>query len=190
MSDLIQKIACNDNGIKYENLLSSLVIVKSLLDCNESGNVLDNSALDTLNKLFNNSTLCKKDKWFDLHITKNCIKYYSCFDNKKIYYYSKNCETNCYNWEPKKTACVIKALELAKTKYEEVAKIYKSCKQTNKFCKLDDFKDIADILVFYLSYELEKDKFLDVDTVLVALCDILKQRIYFDRLILKSNVTL
>ena len=51
------------------------------------------------------------------------------------------------------------------------------------------FKEIADIFSFFLSYKLDEELYEDVIIIITALCDIIKQRIYFDKINFKTLIT-
>lgn len=198
--ELIQRAICED-APDYESLLSNLSIVSTLITCDKDGYLAQNTAYEILIKLFKSGNDgCKPNSWFDIpnyddgskstnstNSTNSmnstnttckkckCMTYYSCFQDLMIYYYSKECDIESKPWKPEKSKCIIRALELIKHNIRD------SC---------STFREIVDSIVLYLITNISNIKYEDALTLIHAICDALKQRIYMDRLLKKSAMTL
>ena len=180
-TELIQRSLCNE-GPDYESLSASLVIILNLLNCDSDCKLEKNTGYDILKKLFlsgNNGE--DPNLWFDVEDADcdrcGCIKYFSCFDERIVYYYTKDCNIASYPWKPKPDPCIEKAVLLVLEKFEELPR------------PLETFKEITDGVVLYLAYCLELESFTNILTMINALCELIKQRVYFDRMLRKSLIT-
>lgn len=162
---------------QYEALLSSLNIVKNLLRCDHNGKFVKGPAYDILKELFDSGNDgCKPNMWFDVHTTCNDeLCYYSCFEDRIIRYYNKKCRSKKTLWKPEITACIENALDIIREKID-------SCPCT--------FREIMDLLVLYLMCSIECIEFDEIVIIMIAMCDLLKQVIYYDRIVKKSAATI
>lgn len=184
---ILHKMVCDDRQ-NFEGLLSSLAVIKNLLNCDKDGKILTNTAYDIIQKLFNIGNKCGEPlEWFDTEVIDGCFTYYSCFEEKKIYFNSK-CKIKCCYWKPHLTPCVIKCLEIAKKKILDIYEQFGNDQLYNLVHCSKTFKTIIDILSLYLSYDLKKEKYDDVLSILNVMCDIIKQRILIQNVIKKELI--
>jgi hypothetical protein len=92
MSQTLANRSLCDDTANYENLLASLAIVRSVLDCDPSGNFASGVGATILSKL--------AAEWLD------------CFTNQDVYYYSKTCELLPCEWLAVKNGCINEAIEI------------------------------------------------------------------------------
>ena len=185
----------NSDCTNYESLLPSLVMIKTTLECDSNG-MITGIGYDIIKKLFHNGHCHKKPNgWFDFEFICDKLHIYSCFKNKKIYYnklvidYESESSSSCcephkcqqkilyklcyYKWKPQKSICIKKAL-----------KITGKCPN-----KLNTFKEIVNVFIFYLAYDTLNKSYDDILEVINALCDIIKQRIFLDKILKKKLIT-
>jgi len=182
-----------DKELPYNTLLASLGMIKNQLNCDSNMLVANNTAITILNNLFNSGVSetkeCQPKEWFDIQENcYGCVSFLSCFDDKKIYYYDKDCKVVYSLWKPSITECIKKAVRLSKKKYRN-SQIKCGC---NHYIgsSYKTFKELADLFVFYLTYNPTCEKLIEYLVVFDALCDLLKQRISIDRVIRKDALTL
>ena len=180
-TELIQRSLC-DEGPDYASLAASLAIISTLINCDSDGKLQKNTGYDILKKLFLSGNNGEDPKlWFDVEDADcdrcGCIKYFSCFDERIIYYYSKDCNIKSYPWKPKPDPCIEKAICLVLEKFKELPR------------PLETFKELADGVVLYLAYCLDLESVDNLLTMINALCELIKQRVYFDRMLRKSLIT-
>ncbi|QKF94492.1 hypothetical protein QKU48_gp1034 [Fadolivirus algeromassiliense] len=85
--------------VTYESLLSSISLIKSVLECDVDGNIVLNSvAVNILNNLFGQDGI-----WYNPNM--------SCFDDLYIYYNNKSCGTTGILWQPVLSDCLKEANE-------------------------------------------------------------------------------
>ncbi|QKF94643.1 hypothetical protein QKU48_gp1185 [Fadolivirus algeromassiliense] len=134
-SELAQLSLCH--GVNYENLLASMSLVKTILECDAEGGVLLGSvASQIMNELFGtfdattspgNSPYNYLDGdaglWFDPEATSPAFVGNStspsaspttCFDQLSIYYYNKSCGVSPVVWNPEVNDCIEAAIALIK----------------------------------------------------------------------------
>jgi hypothetical protein len=186
-SELILKSICDD-GPDYEGLLASIGILKPLLDCDSNGKIKEGPGIDILKKLFlSGNNGCDPNIWFDLdecchHKDKeecDCIVFFSCVDERYIHYYDKKCKIVCKAWKPQITDCIERAIDKVIEKFPHYP---------TQICT---FKEIVNGFLLFIATGLKEDclDYQELHVVLIALCDVLKQRIYLDKLLHKALVT-
>ncbi|ARF09421.1 hypothetical protein Indivirus_1_44 [Indivirus ILV1] len=174
--ELLQK-SLNSDCNNYEDLLQSLVVTKTTLECDSNGKIKKSIGYDIIQKLFKSGYVGNKPiEWFDYEIKEDKIFIYSCFKDKKLYYYKLNdcknkCETTYSKWKPEKTCCI-----------NDVLNMIDKCSH-----KLKTFKEISNAFSFYLAHDTLDKNFIDIISTIDAFCDLLKQRLYLDK-ILKKNI--
>ena len=179
-TDLIQRSLC-DEGPDYTSLAASLATIKNLICCNSDGLLEQNTGYEILKKLFLSGNDGEEpNAWFDVEddTCGRCghLKYFSCFDDRIIYYYGKDCKIKCKPWKPKITPCIENAIELVLEKYEEL-------------CDLETFKELADAVVLFIAHGLDTEQWEDILTMINALCELIKQRVFFDKTLRKSLIS-
>ena len=210
---LIKQALCRDPS-DYESLLASLSIVRTLLDCDPNGNVVEGAATDILKKLFkgieqftaDEGDCCNNDGFTDLEgagawtkFDENCVLVpgSSCFKNLCIYFNTKVCWPGVCPWRIICDPCIEEALEI-------------SICMTNMGCDELCFTDIAECFAKYLGCQIlnpgtcSPDPTLqhdpncpeigeplhDVLVVLDALCSIVKQKAEAKRILKKALLTI
>jgi hypothetical protein len=181
-NELIRRSLC-DESPEYHRLTASLVTVETLLVCNAEGKLVKNTGVQILEKLFlSGNDGCDPKQWFDVKDSTckkcGCLKFYSCFDERYLYYYDKKCKIRCKPWVPKKSKCMKKTLKMVVAKYPEYPQPIKT------------FKDIADALTLYIAHGLCTESWEDILAAIKALCEVVNQRVYFDMGLKKQLVTL
>lgn len=93
--ELYQRSMCSDSN-DYENLLANLSVVKSLLECDASGNVPVNApATQILLNMFRDDVKTPANNGF----------WKDCFLSREIYYYDKTCSFQSEPWSPTVDGC-------------------------------------------------------------------------------------
>lgn len=198
---LIKQALCRDPS-DYESLLASLSIVRTLLDCDPDGNVVEGAATDILKKLFkgieqfteDEGECCDNDGFIDLEGAGAWTKFdengnllESCFNNLCIYFNTKNCWPGVCPWRIICDPCIEEALDIS------------NC-FTELGCEDLCFTDIAECFAKYLGCLILNpgvgnkpevgEPLHDVLVVLDAFCAIIRQKAEAKRLLKKALLTI
>jgi hypothetical protein len=167
-STLVNRSLCAD-ATEYEAVLSSLSVVRSLLDCDGSGNI-EGVSVTLLTKMFSTTNNVPDGEggyingaWVD---ASNNI----CSGELPLYVYGKDCSFLECQWAPISNDCINDAIAIVGGG------------------PYDTFKEMYDAFATYLGAPLG-ETLTDVLTVLIAMCDILVQRVTANRSLRKTSIT-
>lgn len=205
---LIKQALCRDPS-DYEGLLATLSIVRTLLECDKDGLVVDGAATDILKKLFNSvdeftdqqccdelEPLSPYDMWYDPDHPEN-----SCFKELCIYFNVKSCYPAVCPWRIVCDECIENALGIS------------GCPSDMDYCEDACFSKIAMCLAAWLGLisdaikqcqdQAAMDPHHAIDPnnpncitleealkVLDALCNIVKQKAAAIRTLRKASLTI
>lgn len=169
----------------YGSLVSSITTVQTLIEY-AGGVIVKNAAYDILVKLFLSGTVnvCGQTKpvaWFHVKEHKHSMKFYSIFEDRRVYYYNDRCEVSHKPFEPIVSYSIDKVIR----KIADADKL----SSYSKHKQMRSFRDIADGICLFIAYGLLHNiTFEDMQLMLEALRELLEQRIYFDKALKKALV--
>jgi hypothetical protein len=207
MSTILAKRALCEDAADYEGLLSTMSLVKNIIDCDTNGRVANGPSSQILTKLFNNGDATGNVLWFSPDGQDadgytlidpdgyEVIAPYTCFGNFSIYFYSKACGFDNSQWGPTIDACIIEAITIA---FEGLGGVDGATaptldSYTGPFINISEytgFKDIAELLSAYLGSGITTETLEDILNVISAFCDMLKQRVSIGRILNKTALTI
>lgn len=203
-TSLVRRSLCDDPA-NYEDLLASLVMVKSVLECNDSGMVdSESTGRQILNKLFEYGGNDGVALWYseagmqsdestpliDPSTGANVTAPFSCFGNLDIYFYTKDCDFDKCPWRINVNDCIREANKRVDVALGDIAEI-----DANGDCTIDGepctFKQLMD---FY-SQALNPAPVAPLDyegllIVIDGMCDVLRQRVAVGRILNKTMLTI
>jgi hypothetical protein len=209
---LIKRALCEDPS-DYESLLASLSVVKNLLDCDEDGLIVDSTATDILRKLFKDDGT-GNGVWttFDLNPTDPDTTddpeapntnygavVESCFRDLNLYYNEKDCGISPCEWKVICNPCIEEAQNLTGLfPTESLCEDLSFSEMANAFARYlgclpggeDDQKYLANLGGNQKPFDGKNEPLEDVLKVLDALCDIVKQKATFKRILHKASLTI
>ena len=172
--ELAQLSLC-DSVVDYSNLLSTLNLVKNIIRSDNNGNLIQfDPGVQILVKLFYGTAPSVAGIWYNWTPAEGPpAEGQSCFKELNIYYFEKQCGYFFTPWLPIIDKCTQEALDIANGGPYVVT----------------SWKKAVDLLASYLGLaanSLAPYSLQNVLKVLKALCDLIKQREYIDKILSKS----
>lgn len=212
-TSLVRRSLCDDPA-NYEDLLASLVMVKSVLECNDSGLVdADSTGKKILDKLFEFGDSDGVALWYSKdgvqedetplknpttgEIISTSANAFSCFGNLDIYFYTKDCDFDKCPWRVNINDCIREANKRVDVALGDINQI-----DSNGDCTIYGepepctFKMLLDFYACALSPANTANpnpaglNYEDSIIVIEGMCDILRQRVSVGRVLNKTLLTI
>lgn len=216
-TSLVRRSLCDDPA-NYEDLLASLVMVKSVLECNDSGLVdADSTGKKILDKLFefgdsdgvalwysklglqeNGDPLENPTTGVEISGSTSAGPPFSCFGNLDIYFYTKDCDFDKCPWRVNINDCIREANKRVDVALGDINQIDELGNCTiygePEPCT---FKMLLDFYACALSPKNTANpnpagslNYEDSIIVIEGMCDILRQRVSVGRVLNKTLLTI
>ena len=198
MSLILSKRSLCEDHADYEALLPNITIVKSLVDCDDAGNLISGPSTQILQKLFNAAD-SDNSVWFTAGDTGDEAPT-SCFKDTQVYYSEKSCNDACgfqsVTWTPHTDKCIDDAIAdafgaLGGVEATTAPAVGNYTGPSLAIAGYDTFKEIVELFAAYLGNPALVGRPLnEVLGVLDAMCQLVEEKIRIKRSLRKAGLTI
>lgn len=171
--ELAQRSIC-DLKLDYERLLHNIGLIKCLIKCDNCNLRINDPGVDILHNLFDDP-----NGWYDIGGGPDGLDV-SCFDELYIWYFNKGCDPISIPWLPCICECTQEAIDLATDTVPP------------PHYQITSWKMAVDIIAKWLgeaSQHPDTTNYYDTLKMIDAICDLIKQRIYIEKILTKYVLT-